>query len=484
MNKPTRLICLVVLLFTTVFMGAAQTASAPAHRTGRTLPATPAVCSDCIRAHMEFLASDALRGRGSATPDELVAASYIASQLMQYGIEPAGDNGTFLQRVPLVRRSFRIPPQLRFASGGEEVTWKHGLNFLALHVGQAELSGPLQKIRMGAEPLNVQKGAFVFLTASPDRNQPDKNDARSALRAGAAAVIIPVSQYQRKHWQDTGEELFLGRLELANPSGTEANDKSTILMLDDESTKTIAAVPDGTTIRLISPMDNPQQAATWNVLGQLKSRTATENHAVVLSAHLDHLGVGVAVNGDSIYNGADDDASGTTAVLELARVLTTRRRPTRTVIIALFGSEELGDLGSEYFLQHSPLPLDSIGVNLNFEMIGRPDPAVGEDTLWMTGWSRSNLGPELVSHGAKLVADPHPEQHFFRRSDNYALAEQGVVAQTISSFGLHPDYHQPSDDLAHIDFKHMDESISSLIKPILWLINSNFTPEWNDGEQP
>ena len=433
---------------------------------------------------MDFLASDALRGRGSATADELVAAQYIASQLMQYGIEPLGDNHTFLQRVPLVRRSFVIPPQLRFTADSEEVTWKHGLNFLALHVGQAELSAPLQKLQLGTGPLNVQKGAFVFLTASPDHERPDEDDARSVLRSGAAAAILPPRSYHRKRWQETGEQLYAGRLELANPAGTDANDKSTILMLDDDAAKKMSAVPDGTAIRLISPMDKPQMAATWNVIGELKSRSGTDNDAVLLSAHLDHLGIGAPINGDNIYNGADDDASGTTAVLELARVLSRGQRPRRTVVFALFGSEELGDLGSEYFLQHARLPIDNIAANLNFEMIGRPDAAVGEDTLWMTGWSRSDLGPELAAHGAKLVGDPHPEQHFFRRSDNYPLAEQGVVAQTISSFGLHPDYHQPSDDLDHIDFEHMDDAIGSLIKPVVWLVNSNFTPQWIDGGQP
>src|SRR5205823_1315354 len=148
-----------------------------------------------------------------------------------YGIQPLGDNNTFLQRVPLVRRSFVIPPQLRFISDGEEVTWKHGLNFLALHVGQPELTAPLQKLQLGTGALNVQKGAFVFLTAAPDRDQPKEQDARSALASGAAAVMISAGRRERKRWQETGEQLYAGRLELANPTGTDANDTSTIVML-------------------------------------------------------------------------------------------------------------------------------------------------------------------------------------------------------------------------------------------------------------
>ena len=133
---------------------------------------------------------------------------------------------------------------------------------------------------------------------------------------------------------------------------------------------------------------------------------------------------------------------------------------------------------------HPPIPLDEIAVNLEFEMIGRPDPKYPADSLWLSGWERSNLGPTLAEHGAKLVGDQRPEQNFFRRSDNYVLAKRGVVAQTASSYGMHSDYHQPSDDVAHIDFKHMTDAIGSLIEPIEWLVHSDFKPEWKEGGKP
>jgi hypothetical protein len=295
-----------------------------------------------------------MQGRGSGTHDELVAATYIASELRQYGIEPAGDAGSYIQRATLALQS------------------------------------------------NAQQ------QTQPQETTPDQNAHAS-------------------------EEVRY----------------------------------------------------TWNAVGILRGRDPALRHsAVLLSAHLDHLGIGAPVNGDSIYNGADDDASGVTAVLELARALGRRLRPRRTVIFAFFGSEELGGLGSTYFREHPPLPLRDIAANLEFEMIGRSDPAVKAGQLWLTGWERTNLGPALAAHGAKLVGDPHPEQKFFTRSDNYVLAKSGVVAQTISSYGLHADYHQPSDDLAHLDFKHMDTAIGSLLGPIEWLVNSDFEPKWNEGGRP
>jgi hypothetical protein len=106
------------------------------------------------------------------------------------------------------------------------------------------------------------------------------------------------------------------------------------------------------------------------------------------------------------------------------------------------------------------------------------------EELWLTGWDRTDLGPELAQHGAKLVADPHPAEKFFSRSDNYMLAKEGIVAQTVSSYGLHKDYHQPTDTVAKISYQHMDAAIASMIGPVTWLANSDFKPEWVAGKKP
>jgi len=230
--------------------------------------------------------------------------------------------------------------------------------------------------------------------------------------------------------------------------------------------------------------ENIPRTETWNVIAIL-SGTDPAGDDVLLTAHLDHLGIGAAnANGDTIYNGADDDASGVTAVLALAHAFATGPRPRRTIVFALFGSEEIGGFGNAAFLKHPPVPLSSIVVNLEFEMIGRPDPAVSENALWLTGFNRSNLGTELARHGAALVPDPHPKNNFFQRSDNVALARLGIIAQTVSSYGLHKDYHQPSDELSTIDFPHMINAIASMVEPIRWLANTTWRPSWNPGGKP
>ena len=231
------------------------------------------------------------------------------------------------------------------------------------------------------------------------------------------------------------------------------------------------------------PVETAPTAATWNVIGILRGSDPKE--AIMLSAHLDHLGVNDAAPGDDkIFNGADDDASGSVAVLELARALASSKKPRRTIYFVCFGSEERRGAGSRHFLDNPPVPLKQIVSQLQFEMLGRPDPKVAAGTLWLTGFERSDLGPALARNGAALVADPHPEQRFFQRSDNYPFALRGVIAHTVSSFGLHTDYHRPSDDVSKIDFPFMTRSINSLVRPIKWLANSDFRPAWLKGQEP
>lgn len=432
---------------------------------------------------MEFLASDALRGRGSGTADELVAATYVASQLRAYGIAPAGDDGGYLQRAALLQPKFSAPPQLTFAksgTGGEKVAWTCGKEFAVLFLAQTHFSGPLRVIKVDEDDPQTS-GAIVLILGNDRRRQRTK--AFSLAAKGAVAAIIAATPERAAQFQ-RAPQLPTLPVKLEGPEASSLESDFNLLEASPEATVALEALPENTSLSFDGPA-TAERKYTWNAVGILRGRDVElQATAVLLSAHLDHLGIGQPVNGDDIYNGADDDASGTTTVLELARVLGSGPKPRRTVIFALFGSEETGGQGSTFFLQHPLVPLKQIAANLEFEMLGRADPAVNSDMVWLTGWERSNLGPTLAARGAKLVGDPHPQQNFFARSDNYVLANKGVVAQTVSSYGLHSDYHQPSDDVTHIDFRHMDAAIGSLLGPVRWLVNSSFTPKWNEGGKP
>ncbi len=419
--------------------------------------------ADRIRAHMEFLASDALHGRESGSRDELIAALYIASQLRQSGIQPAGTDATYLQPLSLPVQALKAAPALRAAGH----VWRHGKQVAFGLLGTPQISGPLQRFDANTP---VKPGAVVFVALRQDKAAPAVRDQiLGPLRHGAAAVLVGFAeQIQQRFRAAAGElpEFKAGSI--------------TFIMLGPAASRQVAALPNGTVVKVQAQIVDKPPIETRNVIGVLRGKS---DEAILLSAHMDHLGM-KSGPGDTIYNGADDDASGVTAVLELARALAAAPERGRTVYFLFTGSEETGLLGGTYFLQHPPVALEKIIANLEFEMIGRPDPKIEPKTLWMTGFDRSTLGPELARHGAHLVADPHPEQQFFTRSDNYPLAKKGVVAHGVSSFCLHPQYHQPDDDLAHIDFVHMTEAVESLISPVLWLVNSDFKPEWLPGKKP
>jgi Zn-dependent M28 family amino/carboxypeptidase len=188
------------------------------------------------------------------------------------------------------------------------------------------------------------------------------------------------------------------------------------------------------------------------------------NQAIVVGAHFDHLGVGRPIGNDSIYNGADDDGSGVVAVLGVARALAAGPPPKRTVVLLLTTGEEVGLLGTRWYLEHPVVPLDRTVADLQIEMIGRPDPLVG-------------------AHGIPVVADPRPEQRFFERSDNIAFAWRGIPAHTISSYGMHPEYHTPSDEVSRIDFNHMAQVINATIHAVR-LLADGAAVEWKPGGSP
>ena len=222
----------------------------------------------------------------------------------------------------------------------------------------------------------------------------------------------------------------------------------------------------------------PADARTTNVIGFLPG-TDPAAGVLLISAHLDHLGV---VKGKT-YLGANDDASGTTAVMELARLLAGTGPHRRGILFVAYGAEELGAVGSHYFATHPPVPLDSIVANIEFEMVGAADPKL-PGGMMMTGFERSDLGEILRARGAMVSPDPYPEERFFERSDNYELALAGVVAHTISGWPTTPVYHQVTDTNANIDFDFMEQAIQSLAGPIRWLADSDVKPRWKPGGQP
>ncbi len=228
------------------------------------------------------------------------------------------------------------------------------------------------------------------------------------------------------------------------------------------------------------------RASAVNVVGIIPGSDASLRDQVVLvDAHYDHLGIGRPEGGDSIYNGADDDASGVVAVLAIARALAAGPAPKRTVVVAATTGEEAGLLGTRWYLEHPARPLDAMVANLEIEMIGRPDSlAGGAGRGWLTGYERSTMGELFASAGLPIAADKRLDQQFFMRSDNIAFAERGIVAHTLSSYNMHRDYHRPTDDVAHVDFAHMTQLVNVAVRAARLLADSPAKLEWKPGGRP
>jgi hypothetical protein len=361
----------------------------------------------------------------------------------------------------------------------EFVPLKEGKDFRLQRSSAESVTGPLQRI--GAENLTakIHPGAIVLLGGELAANA--SSVIRRARLSGANAILRIDPTLTRKLLANPHPRALSPHL-VAMESGMGRS--LTVVGLTSEAGNRLSSLAEDTALSLqIKTKDTPRYS--YNAVGVLPGKdTAADAKVILLTAHLDHLGIGEPVNGDDIYNGANDDASGTTAVMELAHAMAAGSTPQRTIYFVCYGSEELGGLGSTYFREHSPVPLERIAANLEFEMIGNQDPKMPKWQMLLTGYDRSNLGPTLVQHGALLGDDPYPEQHFFERSDNYPLALKGVVAHTAAGWGTPPTYHKPDDDLAHLDFDFETAAIQSLVAPVEWLANSDFVPQWLLGKQP
>jgi hypothetical protein len=431
-----------------------------------------------VRAHEEFLASDALAGRGSATRDEQIAAEYVASEFVAYGLKPAPGMTGMIQKADVV--AVELDGRASLSAGGTNLD--EGAEMRLLFPSGMGASGPLVRVAAAdVKQAKVPKGAIVLLVDVPAQAS-GMSLAFQMRRSGAAVVLFQEDDALRSYLVKNPKPKV--PLRLKEEAGETVVLPATVASLSSAAVAKLNGVRDGVAVTLTVHPLPAKPRKTFNAVGYLEGSDPGSG-TILLTAHLDHLGATSSpVNGDAIYNGANDDASGTTAVMELAHALAAGPRLKRSVLFVCYGSEEAGELGSEFFGKHSPVPIAQLVANIEFEMIGAQDPRMPKGVLMFTGWERSNLGPALREHGALVGPDPYPEQRFFERSDNYQLALQGVVAHTAAGWGTVPTYHQVTDDLAHIDLEFMTGAIQSLVEPVRWLATSEFKPSWNPGGQP
>lgn len=427
-------------------------------------PATDwTVKPEWISAHLRFLAGPELQGRGSATRDEAIAAAYVAARFQGYGLQPAPGTDSYVQKIKVIRPRLEGEPALTVAG--------KAVKGATLILGGADRVTGTATVYAGAEAAGVPAGDVLFVSnaaLSPSAA------IRAARGKGAKLLVLRASEATAKLWEQIGQQPRLTSYLASQPPQAGLS----VIVLPAKAFDTAAKAagkPVALQVNLIR-----EEVETTNAIGYLPG-TDPKAGVILLAAHVDHLGV--QPDGTVMY-GANDDASGVAAVLELAHALSSGKRHKRGILFAAFGAEEMGGFGSRAFAAAPPVPLKDIVANLAFEMIGAQDPKLPAGTMMMTGFERSTLGPALVERGALVAKDPYPEQNFFARSDNYQLALRGVVAHTISGWAVTPTYHSPQDTIANLDIPFMTRAVQSLIGPVRWLADGDYRPDWTPGGKP
>jgi hypothetical protein len=453
----------------------------------------PEISAVELESHVRFLASDELRGRRTGSEELNRAARYLAREFESYGLEPAGDEGSYLQEMFFVVETWEALPEVDLVSGDGEIrSAVYGQDF---RVRQPGGDGSFELIVVTEDDaLPELQGDSIALCL----DGMSTSKARRWLEAQGVPLGIGLDllvTFTRKPGKSTTKLPRAGRPRLAQED------------FDPSPTPWIEVSPalrdfllGGELKRIDLRLHHSRELLpTYNVIARLPGRVAEPgkglaDEAIVVSAHYDHIGVMAAERGepaadggepDLIYNGADDDASGVACVLEIAQKFASLGPQERELLFLLATAEELGIIGTSFYLDHPSTPLENTVANLNFEMVGRPDEkAGGVGKLWLSGHERTSLMKTYQANGLDIVADPYPEQNFFSRSDNIVFCRRGIVGQTFSSYNLHQDYHRVSDEVETLDFEHLQGATAAGLEAVRLVADGTITPEWLEGGQP
>ncbi|MCR9202120.1 MAG: M28 family peptidase [Planctomycetaceae bacterium] len=416
---------------------------------------------------VSFLASDELAGRDTPSKELSIACAWVAAQFRGAGLEPLGDDDTFYHTHQFA--SSRPPATARLMLDGAALSVRGVLNatderleltadvLSRSAVADAEDPQIVVLKEQLLPPQAASRPGLVIATMSRTLRDLTSQGVKIALmKCSDQSVLLDVAAELQQKPISNRQELRPG----------------CALILISEDTQVAG--------RRLTVDVAPQEIVTQqvhNVVGVLRGSDETlSREAVLITAHLDHIGT-KSSGADTVNNGADDNATGVTAVVALARAYSRLSEHTgRSVIFATFWGEEKGLLGSKEFAERSPWPLSDIVANVNIEMVGRPESDAREK-VWMTGWTHSNLG-ELMNQGAsragvEVFNREDIGEMLYKRSDNYSFVRKGVVAHSFSGGSLHSDYHQPTDEWEKLDLPHMTKVVQGLFAGTLYVTGAD-----------
>jgi hypothetical protein len=485
--------------------------------------------------HVQFLAGDNLEGRGTGTPGFEKAANYMAEQFRAAGLEPAGVNG---YRQPMDFDVVRIDEArcaLDLLRDGKAQPVKLGEDAVlgvnshaaekvaagAVFVGYGLTVPELKYDDLAAQ--NVKGKIVVFVTGGPTNMpgpvkahyQSGEERRKALLKAGVVGMIsLQNPKSAEVPWSRIAAARFQPRMELSDPGPGALPGMPLTIQFNPERADMLFAGSGHTFAEILASVQADKSLPHFPLavtiraqVGMTRSRVKSENivgvfpgsdpqlkkEYVVISAHLDHLGVGEPVHGDRIYNGAMDDASGDASLIEVARAMkTSAARPRRSILFLSVTAEEKGELGSQYFAAH-PTVSGPIVADLNMDMYL---PLFPLKYLEVQGLDESSLGDDIrtvaARAGVQVQADKEPEHNRFIRSDQYSIIKSGVPALAFK-FGWVPGtpeektfrawyaerYHAPSDDLSQpVDLAAAAQFDAILEKLALHVADADQRPEW------
>lgn len=501
-----------------------------------------------IRSHVEFLAGDLLEGRATASRGYDIAAAYVAAQFRQAGLQPGGDDKSYFQRVPLLEATPVLPgSSAELVREDDTYTFEYGTHYLPsadFASASSTLSAPMVFAGFGIEAPELDYDDFegidlkgriaVVFSGAPakfphhQRAYYSWNERKLAtlIDRGAVGVITIASSADTKSmpWERRVGMSWMPEMRWLDEAGVPQNSFPALklrfrfdhdaaaqlfetaqtsfaaaLAASDEGTPQGFALPGMLTMSATTGL---RRTESINVVGVLPGTDPQlKNEFVVVTAHLDHLGRGAAVSGDSVYNGAHDNAVGIGVMLEIARSLhASSTRPKRSIVFVAVTAEEKGLLGSDFFAQRAQAHEQKLVANVNIDMPLTFTPIFDFVAL---GSQHSTLGTAakqaVAAHGYRLSADAAPEQVKFIRSDQFSFIRRGIPAIVLTG-GYQPrdpsvdlaelreqflsvHYHQPSDDMTlPMDYPTAADLARINVRIALAVANGAGPPRWNNGD--
>jgi len=447
-----------------------------------------------IEGHIYFLADDLLKGRETGTPENKIAAAYLANTLRSYGVLPNPKTGDYYQLVQLKKVS--PPEKASLSINNQSIN-----DMVALEATEVSYTDNAMYLGYGLESdydgKDVTNKIIVVQSGGPEAQDTRaafqlRSQKKALAQKNGALGIIELLNANDNIWSFIDHNFNAASLSYIEEDATSEDSDFAYIWVYDKEGAMNASLSSKTTVPVSLSLEaNKEEIVTsQNVIGVVEGTDPElKKEYIIYSAHYDHVGIGTPdESGDTIYNGARDNAVGTTTVLSMAENLA--KYPTkRSALFILFTGEEKGLLGSKYYVEHPVLPLNQMVYCFNSDNAGYNDTSLAT----IIGLPRTTAAPHIKkavqTFGLTAVDDPAPEQGLFDRSDNVHFAAKGIPAPTFSlgftafNGDVTKYYHRPGDSAESLDYEYLFKFFRAYVLAGRSIANDPVTPVWTAGDK-